>query len=189
MWTAKRGWSGQNDQQSESLSGQIVILVRHCPLTSCYFEPRLVGVSLRAGHQGNLLAINVTFASFSSQRTFLIQGTIKMNYKLQSCSFLDESCWMYNIPPNFQFITRGMKFPHLLCVKSKNHPIMHSKKNCAPLETIWVVSVLWEHVWTMVAQKCTHSFWLLSIFCLQPNYTNLYQIMAEMRTVTLRSYS
>ena len=54
-----------------------------------------------------------------------------------------------------------MKSPHLLCVKSKNHPIMHSKKNCAPLETIWFVSVLWDHVWAMVAHKCTHSFWLM----------------------------
>ena len=70
MWAAKRAWSGQNDQQSESLSGQMVILVRHCPLTSCYFEPRLAGVFLRAGHQEKLPAINVTFASISSQRTF-----------------------------------------------------------------------------------------------------------------------
>ena len=29
----------QNDQPTESLSGQIVILARHCPVTGHYFEP------------------------------------------------------------------------------------------------------------------------------------------------------
>ena len=31
--------TGQNDRQSKILSGQIVILAGHCPLTGRYFEP------------------------------------------------------------------------------------------------------------------------------------------------------
>ena len=31
--------SGQNDGQTDTLSGPMVILTGHCPLTGCYFEP------------------------------------------------------------------------------------------------------------------------------------------------------
>ena len=31
--------TGQNDRQTQILSGQIVILAGHCPVTGCYFEP------------------------------------------------------------------------------------------------------------------------------------------------------
>ena len=31
--------TGQNDRQTQILSGQIVILARHCPVTDRYFEP------------------------------------------------------------------------------------------------------------------------------------------------------
>ena len=31
---------GQNDRQTQILSGQLVILAGHCPVTGRYFEPR-----------------------------------------------------------------------------------------------------------------------------------------------------
>ena len=31
--------TGQNDRQTQILSGEIVILARHCPVTGRYFEP------------------------------------------------------------------------------------------------------------------------------------------------------
>ena len=34
--------TGQNDRPTEILSGQIVILTGHCPMTGRYFEPCLM---------------------------------------------------------------------------------------------------------------------------------------------------
>ena len=31
--------TGQNDLQTQILSGQIVVFAEHCPVTGCYFEP------------------------------------------------------------------------------------------------------------------------------------------------------
>ena len=81
--------TGQNDCQTQILSGQIVILARHCPVTGRYFE--------------SCIFTNVMFTSYGFQLFTVISTFINIFLSSQEkMKWKKDLRWMVPVSSTFQ---------------------------------------------------------------------------------------